>query len=329
MSKKDDFWDDIDDYLSNPYHDARQFEDYDEWMDEKEKIEDGYYREQFEESDDYIDDNIDEEIDNETEKSDSDYDDERTIGSITLSFSVEEPPRTLPMEGLWKYYNEGSDYWELGTALFDIFPELHNEFNPKWRKELSCDFVEIIGRVSEFDFKRALKYYDFLLTHFPFDEVFKMGEKHRHGTVNDLLLRTTYWLFECEEENIEKLYAYLKNNDKLFELQFIKYKWEGFEEFFMRDYLKFFAEKKDYAQIKKAYNTCLEHQKGSYTLMDLGDFWYSFISNYAWDIDEVMDDELYDFIKEAIKPLGVYGKKARKKLKEITPKSKYKESDED
>ncbi len=63
--------------------------------------------------------------------------------------------------------------------------------------------------------------------------------------------------------------------------------------------------------------------------MDLGDFWYSFISNYAWDIDEVMDDELYDFIKEAIKPLGVYGKKARKKLKEITPKSKYKESDED
>ena len=224
---------------------------------------------------------------------------------------------------------KGGDYWKLGTALFDIFPELHSEFNPKRRKDLWGGFVEIIDRVSEIDFDRALRYYGFLLTHFPFEEVFKMGEKHRHGTVNDLLLRTTYWLFECEEENIEKLYAYLKNNDKLFELQFIKYKWEGFEEFFMRDYLKFFAEKKDYAQIKKAYNTCLEHQKGSYTLMDLGDFWYSFISNYAWDIDEVMDDELYDFIKEAIKPLGVYGKKARKKLKEITPKSKYKESDED
>ena len=28
MSRKDDFLDDIDDYLTNPFHDERQYEDY-------------------------------------------------------------------------------------------------------------------------------------------------------------------------------------------------------------------------------------------------------------------------------------------------------------
>ena len=61
MSRKDDFWEDLDDYMGNPFHDARQFEDYDEWMEDKEEIEDEYYRKQFKEPDDYdIDNSLDE-----------------------------------------------------------------------------------------------------------------------------------------------------------------------------------------------------------------------------------------------------------------------------
>jgi hypothetical protein len=51
MSRKDNFWDDLYDYLRNPFHDARQFEDYDEWMEEDEITDDEYNWEQFE--DDY------------------------------------------------------------------------------------------------------------------------------------------------------------------------------------------------------------------------------------------------------------------------------------
>lgn len=59
MSRKDDFWDDFDDYLTNPFHDERQYEDYIE----SEEKDDEYCINQDDESEDYDTDDFEDEDD--------------------------------------------------------------------------------------------------------------------------------------------------------------------------------------------------------------------------------------------------------------------------
>lgn len=350
MSKKDDFWDDIDDYLSNPYHDARQFEDYDEWMDEKEKIEDGYYREQFEESDDYIDDNIDEEIDNdfdETEDSEDEEDYEDNDLACETNYKADNSGEDLKQDssnidkGFFKYYDKHYSSWDLRRALLDNFTELRQKYDSK--KFKYKDFEFILENEYKADRSQALKYWEWLLDVFPFDIVIESDEHKDDETAYKIAVKFLRCLLadamvlNPDEEQIDFLYKYIKGNEKHFKVMFIDLNWKALDDSGILDmsdiidYYRPFLRKNDYEYIRKMYQAMTENQSAYFNGEIIDDFWETIISieefnerkrqgqHGALSYSVGLNDESYEFFMDIISPLGDTAKKSRHLLKDFAP----------
>ena len=159
------------------------------------------------ESEDF-DDDEDEDVEEDfLEDSDFDEDDEETDlnddsgVSFTLSFSVAEPKRTKPTDGIWKYFDESWESWDFAQALIDHFPGLAKHYESNSDETLP----KIILDAYKIEPSRAFKYLRWLWETFPF-EIFSAspsttavfptpGSPIRHGLFFNLLDNISIILF--------------------------------------------------------------------------------------------------------------------------------------
>ena len=87
--------------------------------------------------------------------------------TITLSFSVAEPIRKKPTDGVWKYYDEDFDGpWNYDQALIENFPELAEDYEPNVSDSTLPD---IIIETYEINHERTIKYLKWLWNTFTAD----------------------------------------------------------------------------------------------------------------------------------------------------------------
>jgi hypothetical protein len=258
---------------------------------------------------------------------DADDDTDDSNPSLTLSFSVEKPPRTKPTTGFWPYYDEKYNRWDLKRALFDQFPELKKSRYSKY------DFEFFVGKF-EFhkDPQRALGYLDYLLDHFPFESAQELS-RGNNSTMNNLIIEIVYWMeSEDNKQHSKYLYAYLNNNERYFNALFIRYKWDNWDEVYpnIYSYFKPFISNNNHKWLVKAHETMLKHQSKVYTEEIQDEFWKWAINNeesnerrrqgqsgFYWSVP--IPDEAYEFFMGVVESLGFEAKKARQALKDHAP----------
>ena len=233
------------------------------------------------ESEDYesvdFDDDEDEDVEEDfLEDSDFDEDDDEETDlnddsgvSFTLSFSVAEPKRTKPTDGIWKYFDESWESWDFAQALIDHFPGLARHYESNSDETLP----KIILDAYNIEPSRAFKYLRWLWETFPFEILKEVKEDaFDHPTYKSRAMLVFRLIIENDEENSNDLLKFLCEN-KTIKAVFYESLIEKHEKIVALDYLKFLLERGKYKEALQVYQAYKEGQDGRISEQDLSDLW--------------------------------------------------------
>ncbi len=255
--------------------------------------------------------------------------------NITLTFSLGSPDeeKKIIEAGLFKYCDEGFRSWNIKEALFDKFPDLKAKYLAK--KFESYEYDRVIRE--EYDKERncaeVLTYLDWLIQNFPFQKAIEIDTYHGEKITSEISMELLGGMVydsisrNFNKKNIEILYDYYKDNQKLFDIIFGT-KWTKVDIHDVFDYFRIFLYKQDNDSIKKAFEAMTLDKTFFANDYERDEFLVTLIScSESFERDRQggscysgsLDDDDYDFFMELLKPYKDTVPKARAELKDHAP----------
>lgn len=226
--------------------------------------------------------------------------------TITLTFSVAEPERKVPTEGVWKYFER--DYWHFAQALIDRFPELEPDYDDR------SDLREMIVETYEIDKPRAIRYLYWLWENFPKTLFEQEGEEDF-----ELISYLIRWkpILELIQNNghDEYLYEQLKS-DVFIQAAFFDGVIKKHDMLFPESYVRYLFDFCDFDAAMKAYDSFLKGQKGRYGEVDIGKLWLGIARSISWNEKISFKEtlELLSKIRPVVEGIGIRGVKVLKEI---------------
>ncbi len=233
-----------------------------------------------------------------------DYDEVKPL-EFTVSLSFEEPKRTKPSDGVWKYYDESfGGNWHYDRALIEHFSELAIDYEANGDETLA----NIIKETYAIDRERAVKYLKWLWETFTPDlfadeeeAVYERQSYRGRGLLIEELIN---------EEPSEELYRLLKSDEDFLHAAFRDCVHQKHECGFVKDYMILMITYGDAPAAKVVYERYLEGQKGRYSDNDLAKLWEDVVHNIDWlDFDDKEKLSITQFFVPTIEGLGVRSRK--------------------
>lgn len=271
-----------------------------------------------EDEDDFDDDDLDESLDeigdDYEEKLDDDFVAEENDGgsgiSLTFSLSFEEPDRTKPTTGAWKYYDEGWDSWDFAQALIDKYPELVRHYKSGSDETLP----KIISDTYVMSPEKAFEYLTWLWNFFPASI---LNEKEREFDNPSYQCRAylIWWLIvDNEEEDAPELLDFVCKESTIKSV-FYESIHEEHDLLVVKNYMAFLFDRKKFAEAIMVYKAFKKGQEGKYSERDLADLWDDV---FVLNLNEVpVPMEIYDYLEEEINSLLPYSKRAIKNFARV------------
>lgn len=241
------------------------------------------------------------------EETDDGYWGNREEISIPLTFVEDEPKKTKPRTGVWKYYDAMDNSWDFVQALIDYFPEVAQNYK--------CDnthLAKIVADTYAISPKKAIEYLNWLWEFFP-SSILNQREKEFDNPSYQCRAYLVWYLITQEEETPE-LYNFVCS-DKVIENIFIESIFEKNETVTIKSFLTYFIGKRNFDVAIKAYNSYKNGQEGNYSEQDLADLWDDI---FVISLDEVsVPKKIYDFLNMEINSLMPYSKRAVKNFARV------------
>lgn len=293
------------------------------YYDENDDIDDDFFDE-FERKDD---DDIDEDFLDDSEEDEdfdvnpieedevcdfSETDESEEAGGISLTFSLsfEEPERTKPTTGAWKYYDEGWDSWDFAQALIDKYPELARHY-----KSGSDEILpKIVSDTYVISPEKAFEYLTWLWEFFPASI---LNEKEREFDNPSYQCRAylIWWLIvDNEEAEAPELLDFVCKESTI-KAAFYESVHEEHDLLVVKNYMAFLCDRKKFTEAITVYNAFKKGQVGKYSERDLADLWDDI---FVLNLNEVpVSMEIYDFLEEEVNSLLPYSKRAVKNFARV------------